>query len=335
MTPTLAGVNPYDLDGDWCVIAYLGGIIDRPFIVRYWPHPRNTRDPATSGMGNPNSSGQGQALTQSRRYFRRINGVEYIVNRKGDLYISTALAGSRLRLNSPAEQGRNARLNSAQGGSVRVFIKPSQSVELTFDPPEDGIGVLDRADPDLPQSNPRPSAASYSGTRNNTFLKIDKDSAQVIVPSAIIARSKRRIEVTSDEDTTLTVGGKLTTNVTGNTSATLTGMVDLIGQSTVTLTVSGALSASAASISLAAGTGSIGISGGMVDLGAPGGLPLVNNAWVGSWTAAMGVLSAAVTAAPPVPTPVSNLALIVAIQTALTSMNAALAAALTIQTRAT
>jgi len=190
---SLQGIDPYSLDGDWCVIGFIGGMIDAPFVVRWWPNARNSLDAATSGNGVDQTS-----LVQDRRYFRRINGVETVINSSGDIILSTTFANSTLLFGEDPALGRLARSrNEEEGGSVRVYIKPSQTLELTFNPQEEGIGIIDVADPELPQTNPPQTEPEASGEVNETYLYIDRDQADLYIPISLIVTTDDFISLTS------------------------------------------------------------------------------------------------------------------------------------------
>lgn len=186
---TLAGIDPHDLDGDRCVIGFLGGKIDAPFILRWWPHSRNSLDVATSGGGI-----NGDTLQQLRRYFRRINGVETVITPEGNIIVSTTLANSTMKPSEAPQEGRIAReTDSETGGSVRVNIKPSQSMELSWSPAEEGVGIQDAPEPSLPQTNPPTSEATSSGEHENTYIFIDIDQIDIIVPATALIKADEKI----------------------------------------------------------------------------------------------------------------------------------------------
>lgn len=220
-------INPYDLDGDWCIVGFMGGSIDQPFIVRWWPHPRNTFDPATSGTRNPNATNESRTLVQKGRMFHRINGVEFTVTKTGNIYVSTYRASSTLNFGSDLSpvEGRFPRtLNEDVGGSFKMWIKPSQSFELDWNTPEDGIGVMDVSDDEIPQSNPNQSGSSASTTsKTNTYIYAESDRVSITVPDSFSVLSKKRLLLESEEDTKLTVGTNLTTEVSGDSSTTISG----------------------------------------------------------------------------------------------------------------
>jgi hypothetical protein len=178
---TLKQIDPYDLDGDWCVIGFMGGRIDSPFVVRWWPHARNPFDPATSGV-----AGDETALVQLGRYFRRVNGVETVINPSGDIIISTTYSGSSLAPGEDSTFGRFPRaINEEVGGSVRLYVKPSQSFEIDFNPQQDGIGVLDAPDSNLPQTNPPQQEAESEETGElpaESFLYFDREVLDLYIP---------------------------------------------------------------------------------------------------------------------------------------------------------
>jgi len=292
-------INPYDLDGDWCVVGFLGGSVDQPFVVRWWPHARNCFDPATSGTTNPNAPGQGKTLDQSGRYFHRINGVEFVVTKLGHVYVSTYRANSNLRFGNdlaPVEGRFPRTLQDSDGGSFKLWIKPSQSFELDFNRPEDGMGVLDVADSELPQTNPSQSGSSSRASKDNTYVLIEQDRIDITVPEEIKLVSKQRFLLESEEDTTITIGGDgsistggslsisadrdLDIDITGQTSITANTTLDVqtVGQATInsqaTLTLSsvGVLSLAGSQVSIGSGgssggPGSISVTDTGVNLG--------------------------------------------------------------------
>lgn len=218
-------IDPYDLDGDWCVIGFVGGLLDHPFVLSWWPHSRNPFDPATSGEGQ-----EGNTLQQQGRYFRRVNGVEQVITTKGDVILSTTFSNSRLNPSGDPDRGRFPRhLDEDVGGSVRVYIKPSQSVELTFNMQEDGIGIRDAADPEMPQINPPQQAASSSGEHPNTYIHITKDTMDSKVPVDHRFTSGERILLESGESLEMTVGADLIADVEGDCTITATNVVTLEG----------------------------------------------------------------------------------------------------------
>lgn len=176
---SLREIDPYDLDGDWCIVGFLGGRIEAPFIVRWWPHARNTFDTATSGLGNDET-----ALVQDRRYFRRTNGVETVVTGKGNIVVSTTLANTTISPGGKPKLGRFARTESPEeGGSIRINIKPTQYFELTWNPQEDGIGTVDDTDPELPQTNPPDSDPMANGNRPESYVYADRDQVDFYIPA--------------------------------------------------------------------------------------------------------------------------------------------------------
>lgn len=227
----LQQIDPGDLDGDWCVVGFVGGLFDSPFILRYWPNPRNVFDPASSGVGL-----EGDTLEQSGRYFRRTNGVEHVITSKGDIILSTTYASSALAPGEDPELGRFARqLDDDVGGAVRVYIKPSQSVELSFNEQEDGIGVLDAHEPELPQTNPPQQTPQASGEVPNTYILINKERVESRVPIDHVFYSEERFVVTSETSTEFTVGTDFVVTVDGEAEISSDGTLDLRSGDVLTL----------------------------------------------------------------------------------------------------
>lgn len=189
----ISQVDPHDLDGDWCIVQFLDGSIQNPYIANWWPNPRNIYDCATSGHGNPQfTTSKGTSLDQSNRYFKRTNGVEYVVTRQGDIWISTSRAGSRLAPGQVSSDGRFPRSTFGEGGSILLNIKSSETLEVSFDNQVDGIGPGQYANDSLPQANPAPVTPAAKALVQ-TFIKGTKDNIDIKVPIRFTVRSKQAV----------------------------------------------------------------------------------------------------------------------------------------------
>lgn len=254
-SPMLHRIDPHDLDGDWCVVGFIGGQMSAPFIVSWWPHARNTFDPATSG--------EYRYLDQDGRYFSRVNGVETIVTTKGNVIVSTRFANSKVVLGSDAgsTEGRFPRSEVASGGSIRLEVKPSQEFEMTWDPAIEGLGILDGADPELPQTNPPTNKRLLPDQSGNTYVHFNSDNAQVRVPGVLIARGNSRavlesganaqmlssqsVSISAGTDAVVTVGTTLDFEVVDNVTLTSS-------EADITLTAAGVTTIEAPQIKIGA-----------------------------------------------------------------------------------
>jgi|688.fasta_scaffold02732_26 hypothetical protein len=232
-------INPYDLDGDWCIVGFLGGSLDNPFVVRWWPHPKNPYDAATSGNANPSDTTAPSYLSQEGRSFHRVNGVEFVVTKTGNVYLSTYLANSSLSFGTPLSpvDGRFPRsLNNDEGGSIKTWIKPSQTLELDWNAPTNGVGILDESDAELPQTNP--ANVGSPPDKENTYILLEKNRVRIEVPEQFELLSNKSILLNSEEDTTLTVGTDLTLDVSGNLESSVGGSASLDITGSLDLTIS-------------------------------------------------------------------------------------------------
>jgi hypothetical protein len=196
---SLRHIDPYDLDGDWCVLGFLGGRIEAPFIVRWWPHARNTYDTATSGEGS-----DGEALVQNRRFFRRMNGIETVVTGQGNIVVSTTRANTFIDPGSDNKFGRFARTTDEdEGGSIRINIKPSQYFELSFNPQDEGIGNVDVADEELPQLNPIQGDPEAASERPESYIYADRDQVDFYIPDTFNAVVGTDVNISADNNATL------------------------------------------------------------------------------------------------------------------------------------
>lgn len=181
---SLQRTSPYDLDGDWCVVGFLNGDQDQPFIIKWWTNPNNKTDPQTCGEGSPNSQGRGTTLNQTNRYFKRTNGVEVVITPKGDIYVDTNFAGTT-PIFSEIIDGRYKRDSVEHGGNVKVSVKPSATLELDWNKPVNSFGAKDVKDQFLPQTNPKNGESSIT-ERENTYLKVDKDVLELDCKDALL-----------------------------------------------------------------------------------------------------------------------------------------------------
>lgn len=227
LSSSLGGLNPAELDGDWCIVSFFKGKIDSPYIQRWWPNPNNRFDPATSGKAFPNKiTGEGTALEQAGRYFNRINGVECVITTAGNINISTrfsnskvdfqassplskvgkAVAGENDTFKLPSTEGRPSREEREDGGSVRLQVKPSQTFEIDFAPQIDGMGWDDLSNEELPQTNPHilPSLPPNRTIPQYSYLIFDKDQVSIDVPLDFKVNSNSTVTINALTNTTIT-----------------------------------------------------------------------------------------------------------------------------------
>ena len=203
--PDFQGVNIATLDGDWCVVGFVGGRLDRPVMLRWWPHPANKYDMITSGQGN-----DGTALTQvekqkSRRMFR-FNGTLFVINREGSLYVDTTEACRTVELQN---DGLPKVSQVEKGGHLQVDVKQKATFEINWNdktrkPKGAAIGVtsdslieiLDETigadapvhDPDLPHADqpidsttPEPRPTERTLIKGKEYEVIAKTSKLMLV----------------------------------------------------------------------------------------------------------------------------------------------------------
>lgn len=273
-------INPYDLDGDWCVVGYIGGQIDRPFVIRWWPHARNTFDPATSGRGSPDADGVGRALTQvgddldrpQGRYLRRINGVETVITSSGDIILSTTFAGGQIQPGGDPTRGRFSRTEVDNGGDVRIYMKPSSTIEWTWDPQPDGVGVLDSAEPELPQ--PNPAGGVRAGDKNSTYMTVNQERWRAQVPTEFEVFSKDAVYLSADNTMELLTDNLSASGETAVAIESTAGTVEMTAATMLDLTAAIMNLTATGALTLSAGGGLV-LGGSSVSVGpaAAGGVP--------------------------------------------------------------
>lgn len=190
--PSFPKVDYNMLDGDWCVVQYVGGRTKKPIMTHWFPHPSNIQDPATDGGQQYAGDTEGKEyLSQQYRLFKRKNGTSFCVTSEGSLYINTQLANADKRV----EGGKIVYDESDIGGDVVVDVKPESLFEINFNK------TVDNPDePDLPQQNPPVEPIAERSTENTVF-RLDKDSVNAIAKEMI------RLLFSGDSQTIL-LGGK-------------------------------------------------------------------------------------------------------------------------------
>jgi hypothetical protein len=159
---TFAGIDVEKLDGDWCIVQFIGGSIEQAFISNWWPHPGNVTDPATSGV-----SGNG-ILNQGRRFFKRYQGTKFTITDSGNVFVDTTNANAKLG-GSPSGPSYQA---SEKGGDIQVDVKASRQLQLNWNPP-----IEPYVDQSVPQKNPPPAPGKTRETSASyiTFTKDELD----------------------------------------------------------------------------------------------------------------------------------------------------------------
>lgn len=164
---SLIGLDREKLDGDYCVVDFIGGRINQPYISRWWPHPGNHIDPATSGILS------NKVLQQGRRAFKRYQGVKLTITPEGSLYLDTSEAGSTI---SGSSNGL-VRSKQNKGGDISVTVKQERTLDINWNPPVLITGKEPSVEPPvtdvgLPVPNPPGTA---DGTREDTVSRFTAD----------------------------------------------------------------------------------------------------------------------------------------------------------------
>lgn len=240
-----AGLDINKLDGDFVLVGFIGGSIEQPVMLGYWPHPSNRNDPATgaypvTGGVNP-ATGASQTLNQGRRMFRRYRGTKFTVTSKGSVFIDTNEANYSLK---GASSGPTRDAND-DGGDLQIDVKNNRQLQINFNKPV----PLPNDEPSLPQKNP-PQGTQTRST-DSTAITANKDQFEVDAGQKIILKALQDLmQLVSKTDMSLdSKNGKVTitsenseVDVNGNTKIVATAPeVDInanskVGISTGTMT---------------------------------------------------------------------------------------------------
>lgn len=167
------GIDFSDLDAEFCIVGFIGGNLGRAYVQKWWNHPINKYDPATSNASTAGKPTLKQVdLTKNRfRKLSRVNGVTYTVSTKGDVYVDTSEANRHVKV----IDGLPQKSHYDQGGSIQVDIKTSQQLEFNFNEPVEGLAAGSNSstqsrDPSRPHIKHVDSTPVARGT-SRTFLR--------------------------------------------------------------------------------------------------------------------------------------------------------------------
>ncbi len=107
------------LDGDWCVVSYLGGNEQRPFVSAFWPAPlRQPPAPAGGEIGTA--------------FEARHAGLALRIDARGSLALSTEASGTDT-VTTAIEDDADAAGPAAPslGGDVELALKPGRRIRIT------------------------------------------------------------------------------------------------------------------------------------------------------------------------------------------------------------
>jgi hypothetical protein len=160
----LTGIDLDKLNGDRCLVQFIGGKYNQPVMTSWMPHPANRRDPSTAGFA-PDS------LDQGRPFLQRRSGTTMAVTPEGTIKIDTNGAGSLVR-GTPSGYTRT---NVDYGGDILIDIKPERTLRVDFN---EQLFVA-AEEPSLLQPNPPPSEVAFTEPiaqdDSKTVMSMDKD----------------------------------------------------------------------------------------------------------------------------------------------------------------
>lgn len=186
--PTFSGIDITKVDGDWCVIGFIGGSIEQPVMLSWWPHPGNRSDPATAGfpVSTDNGTQDTGVLKQGRRFFKRYRGTKITITDQGSVFIDTNESNGQV---SGSSSGIT-RSQTDDGGDVQVDMKPARQLQVNFNPSV----PLPTDQPSLPQ--PNPPQGEQTRETSSTTMTLDKDTIALIAGQVVqLITNNKNIEI--------------------------------------------------------------------------------------------------------------------------------------------
>jgi hypothetical protein len=164
----LASIDPNKLDGDRCLVSFVGGRLSQPVITNWFPHPSNTFDSSTQGLRD-------STLTQGKRFAKRYSGTELVVTPKGSVFLDTNNSGSTV----VGTSGGVKRKKTDVGGDVCLSVKPGRKLEVNFNPSV----PTPTTEPALFQ--PNPSIGEFTRNVDKTTVTFDEDFVNAVAGKVV------------------------------------------------------------------------------------------------------------------------------------------------------
>lgn len=154
-------VQPWKLNGSYCIVQFVGGSIAQPIMTHWFPHPGNRKDAITSGLSM-------DSLHQGRRIAKRFQGTRLVLTSTGTVLLDTSQANHKLQAD------RASRDEVEKGGDIRVTVKNERELEVNFNKP-----VFDENEPDFLWER---NEIQSQGTREEVATRIlaDKDFIKLL-----------------------------------------------------------------------------------------------------------------------------------------------------------
>lgn len=197
------GVDITTLDGEWCVVGFVGGSLRIPFIMAWWPNPINNFDLATSGNAHTQKALVQYDTTLNRsRKIRRKNGIIFLLNKEGSLYLDTTQAGRKVQIDPKTHIPTSSQVS--KGGHFQLDIKKTSQLEMNWNEkptagPQIGAGSTFQVtvageqvggtpkavfEPDMPQDQPPASPTPTVPPRATDRTIIQGKEYEVIVKTS-------------------------------------------------------------------------------------------------------------------------------------------------------
>jgi hypothetical protein len=172
------------LDGDWCIVNFIGGSVHQPYISTWFPHPANRRDATTSNLG------ESVTLEQGHRWVKRFQGTRVAITSKGDIVVDTNEA------NQPIEPRADSfkRTKNAEGGDIYVNVKEARTFEMNFNPSVKDVNL-----PDVLRS---PREVEELRRVDLTSLLANKDAIRLIAGQVMELFSYSMLHLGTEADAT-------------------------------------------------------------------------------------------------------------------------------------
>jgi hypothetical protein len=174
LTSSMSNVDADNLDGDRCLIQFIGGKYNNAVMTHWMPHPANRQDPSTGG----HTFG---SIDQGSPTLLRRQGTTLAVSDEGSIFIDTNGANSTIVGKSSGYE----RVRGDIGGDVQIDVKASSKFEINFNTPVEGEN-----EPSLLQTNPPVGEISPEERLDSqTRVYLDKDSILAIAGEVIRLQS--------------------------------------------------------------------------------------------------------------------------------------------------
>jgi len=161
--------SPYERgtgNGDYCIVQFIGGNIQYPIITGFYPHPKNTQDPA--------------GVLDGKTAHFKFNGVRVLIDKNGDFYLDSRNANQEVTVGPESGIVKTHRTIGAHG---KISVATKNDIIFSAGVP-DVIG----------QENALPFGRATFAASKEVNIVSSKDDVKIQAPYKNLKKAARQFD---------------------------------------------------------------------------------------------------------------------------------------------